>query len=51
MEKVITPKGLKLYVDKIHVKTIPAKYEDIVTERDILNWKRKWLTNEERWLL
>ncbi len=43
--------GLKVYVDDKHVKTMPSRYESIVEQKHILNYTKKRLTSEERWLL
>jgi len=41
----------KVFLDEKHVKTIPAKYQDIFKEKHIINPLRKRLTQEERFKL
>ena len=43
--------GVKILVDKEHVKTIPGKFKKVVKKKHIMNPLRKRLTAEERFLL
>ncbi|WP_416440426.1 hypothetical protein ACH3O9_11215 [Leeuwenhoekiella sp. A16] len=45
--KQITPAGIKIYLGNEHVKTIPDRYKGVFKKRNILNYTRKRLTQEE----
>ncbi|MFC4219047.1 hypothetical protein [Flagellimonas marina] len=51
LETVETSVGLKVYLEGIHVKTMPIKFEDVVRKKHIINPRRKRLTKEERFNL
>ncbi len=46
-----TPRGLKVFIDDIHVKTTPSRFKQVLAKKYILNPRRKRLIKEERFLL
>ncbi|WP_271730130.1 hypothetical protein [Aquimarina algiphila] len=51
LKKIKTLKGCKIYHNGNHVKTVPAKYSNVITLKHIINPIKKRLTAEERFRL
>ena len=51
IKKQPTTNGCKIFLGDEHVKTVPERYAQVLKKRHLLNYTKKRLTQEERFIL